>query len=633
MRKTGFDSQPGRLAPLSTGDRRIALGVGLAALLIYLLTLAPTVTGEDSGELIGAAYSLGVPHPPGYPVWTFLAHLFTWLPIGAVGWRVNLLSACCAAGTVSLLTLLGIGLTRNRGAAVLGALCFAFSRVFWEHALIAEVYTFTTLFMALILYRCLRVCDEGSSTHLYTTALLAGMGTGVHSTLVLLLPFWLILLVHQSPLQLRRSLPHYLKLGVAMLLGTAVYLYLPLASLRNPAVDWGDPETLSRWWDVVRRAQFGFMVDQYPHSLPRFFGQCLTMTQFWLRDFVGLGALLGLLGFVLLGRRQRYLACYLVAMALATLLAAVYMQNFEHNREWLWVMRVFLLPAEFITAIGLIATFAWLGENNKNLRGFVVGLGVALLLASLMHNSTVNKRGDYVAEDYARNILASLPENAVYVPVADHQAFPVLYLQVAEGLRPDVTLLRKYGYLDLAAVPGLAEAGEAEWGHFPLRRHDPEILNWILENTDRPVYLFPQEATSGLEASLIPTGLLLQALRPGELPQETPLSALTWRNLLPTHPVADYSLSLIQYDWATAAARMAFSDGDETAALEHVAAAADFGHRESAILHNLGVLCARNGAYGHAASYFQEVLEQSPENDAVRSKLERAQALAAKSGA
>ncbi len=629
----GAKSACGLLMPPTRGDYATALSVGFFALMLYLSSLAPTVTGEDSGELIGAAYTLGVPHPPGYPVWTFLAHIFTWIPFGSVAWRVNLFSAVCGAGTVTLLTLIGIGLTKRRGAAALGALCFATSRVFWEHSLIAEVYTLTTLFMALILYLCLRGFQAERPARIYGTALLVGVGTGVHSTLVLLLPFWLLLLLMQSPPTLQRSASFYLKLALTTFLGCGVYIYLPLAALRDPAVNWGDPDTLSRWWDVVRRSQYAFMVGQYPHSWPRFFGQCVTMTQFWFRDFVGLGAILGLAGFAVLFRRQRFLALYLIAAALTMVLVAVYMQNFEQNREWHWVMRVFLLPAELITAIGIICAFAWLGAVRRNIQVFVLGIGMALFLASLFLHASLSKAKYRYAEDYARNILASLPENAVYIPIADHQAFPVLYLQVAEGLRPDVILLRKYGYLDLEAIPGLKKAGIESWGRFPKRRFEPEIVDWILKNTARPVFLYPQEIVGGLSAEIVPAGLLLQALRPGETVQITPLSRLSWRSSLPSEPVSDYTLSLIQYDWASAEARMAFAAGDSDAALGHVKLAVAFGHHAPVILNNMGSLCARNKAYEAAAGYFRELVEKEPENDAARKKLERARRLSKKPAA
>ena len=68
--------------------------------IIYLVYLAPSIVGGDSGELITTAYLLGVPHPPGYPLYTILGKLFSLIPFYSVAWRVNLLSAlldafCC----------------------------------------------------------------------------------------------------------------------------------------------------------------------------------------------------------------------------------------------------------------------------------------------------------------------------------------------------------------------------------------------------------------------------------------------------------------------------------------------------------------------------------------------------------
>src|SRR5260370_21268266 len=78
-------------------SRLLKLGLpvlaAMAVFLVYLRTLAPTVVGGDTPELITVAYTMGVAHPPGYPLFTMLAKLFTLFPFGTVAWRVNLLSA------------------------------------------------------------------------------------------------------------------------------------------------------------------------------------------------------------------------------------------------------------------------------------------------------------------------------------------------------------------------------------------------------------------------------------------------------------------------------------------------------------------------------------------------------------
>ena len=106
-------------------DAAAALGLGAAFFALYLRTLCPTVYWYDSAELVTAAVTLGITHPPGYPVYTWLGHLFTWLPLDAAV-AVNAMSAAFGAAAVGLVFLLGrrIGLGRGPsavGAATLGA--------------------------------------------------------------------------------------------------------------------------------------------------------------------------------------------------------------------------------------------------------------------------------------------------------------------------------------------------------------------------------------------------------------------------------------------------------------------------------------------------------------------------------
>src|SRR2546423_1153838 len=65
----------------------------------YYLTIAPEMTLEDSGELATGSFYAGIPHPPGYPVWTIFTYFWTLIPIGNVAWRVAL--AGCFAGALA----------------------------------------------------------------------------------------------------------------------------------------------------------------------------------------------------------------------------------------------------------------------------------------------------------------------------------------------------------------------------------------------------------------------------------------------------------------------------------------------------------------------------------------------------
>ena len=102
-------------------DYLIALAVGVCALAAYVRTLAPDVLYGDSAEFQTLAYTLGITHSTGYPIYLLLARLLGFLPVGSPAWRVNLLSALSAAVTLSNVFLLARYLTRSRIGALLGS--------------------------------------------------------------------------------------------------------------------------------------------------------------------------------------------------------------------------------------------------------------------------------------------------------------------------------------------------------------------------------------------------------------------------------------------------------------------------------------------------------------------------------
>src|SRR3989344_6509472 len=82
----------------------------LIPFIFYLLTLSPTVSFGDTGELITASATLGIPHPPGSPIWVLLSHLFTYIPVGSIAYRVNLSSAFFVAASSLVFYILTLSL-------------------------------------------------------------------------------------------------------------------------------------------------------------------------------------------------------------------------------------------------------------------------------------------------------------------------------------------------------------------------------------------------------------------------------------------------------------------------------------------------------------------------------------------
>ncbi|WP_295155023.1 DUF2723 domain-containing protein [uncultured Brachyspira sp.] len=147
---------------LSKIDSVFAAAAFLFTFLLYLFTLTPSLSAGDNGELTTAAYFLGVGHAPGYPFYTLMSKLFTYIPIGNIAWRTNLFSGTCAAIAMIFFYLIMVkvlGQNRiERGfspivqiPALFASIAFAISDNMWAQATMAEVYSLNILQIASML--------------------------------------------------------------------------------------------------------------------------------------------------------------------------------------------------------------------------------------------------------------------------------------------------------------------------------------------------------------------------------------------------------------------------------------------------------------------------------------------------
>ena len=203
------DSRPERFHRTDFIAAALVFGV---TLLVYILTLAPSVTLEDSGELITGAADFGVPHPPGYPLWTMSGYLFSHLiPFGNVAWRINIQSAVFGAAANAVLTLLvchsGRWLAQRWAPAemqplarrwmfyigMLAGFVIGFSDVMWSQGVISEVYTLNGLFVNLVLLFFYFWMLEPRKTHrLIIAVFVFALGLTNHHTLIQMIPAMLL---------------------------------------------------------------------------------------------------------------------------------------------------------------------------------------------------------------------------------------------------------------------------------------------------------------------------------------------------------------------------------------------------------------------------------------------------------
>ena len=170
-------------------DSLWALAIGVAALALYLATLQPDFGGpEDTPKFQFLGYVLGTAHPPGYPLYVLLSHVFVTLPIRTIAYRANLFSAVMAAVACALAYAIARQLGAARWSAVCASLGLATGASFWRNALIAEVYSLAAVMVALTIALLLRWSARGGSGYLLAAVAAFSLGLGNHLTIVGLLP-------------------------------------------------------------------------------------------------------------------------------------------------------------------------------------------------------------------------------------------------------------------------------------------------------------------------------------------------------------------------------------------------------------------------------------------------------------
>jgi len=177
--------------------------------LIYLLTMAPTMSFWDCGEYIATSVILGVPHPPGSPLYLLLGNFFSKIPIFSdIGARINLISPIASAFSVMFLYLIVVHLIEeyngktktvsdiliNYFSAFVAAMTFAVTDSHWYNAVEAEIYSLSTFFTSIVVWMILKWNNESKENnwnvrYLLIIAYLFGLATGLHLLNLLTLPF------------------------------------------------------------------------------------------------------------------------------------------------------------------------------------------------------------------------------------------------------------------------------------------------------------------------------------------------------------------------------------------------------------------------------------------------------------
>lgn len=392
---------------------------------------------------------MGIPHPPGYPLYVLLGRAATAVPIGDLPFRLNVTSAVFGALAAVAIYAIAFELTRQRAAAFAASLSLAFSYHFWGQSLVAEVYTLDAALLAGLLYATCLYQRTQRPAALYAAFFLLGLALAHRTTSLFLVPPLLAWGVANGS---RRNVDLWLRAFCFLIPGLSLYLLLPVLYAAQPDYLWNAGYTLSgepAYVDLTTREGLTwYATAQVFRPLAFAFGPAGVLRETaryasWLwSEFAGVGAILGAAGFTRAWRQHRPFL-YLTAGAFAL-------------QAWFYINYGALDKDQMFLATYVIWSL-WIGLGVKELldlagsgylRAFAVpavrALALALPVALLFTNfAALDFSGDSPVRDGTQRLFAAAPEGTLVIGEWGDIA-SVQYEQTVEHERPDLTLVGRW---------------------------------------------------------------------------------------------------------------------------------------------------------------------------------------------
>ena len=397
---------------------------GLIALAVYYTTICHSVWIGDSGEFSLALKTLGICHPPGYPLFTLIGHIFvSVLPFVRPTIAANLYNIVIASATVTVIYYFFRRRLSQWSAALL-SLIWAFTPIFWAETAGVEIYAFNLLLIVLTLL----AIESGHNRKWLIAAYLFGLSLANHPSAMSVLPVLIFLFIKEKKYRQRNFLPVIL---IILAITGSIYLYLLVRASCNPLSNWGNPENLRALIDHMTLIQYSGWIG---HSWENMAVSCrlffITILDSWL--WIGIAATItgAIIGWI---HNRSMTVCALLILTASLILSSSH-QALDYEPFYILTMFASLLLISNI--------FIWLeGQSFSPLfRYGVYSAGLIVCLLLLFTNYQDQDKSDYtLSEDYSKHILDSAGSGIIFT-AGDINSFTTLYLRYVEGYRPAVEI-------------------------------------------------------------------------------------------------------------------------------------------------------------------------------------------------
>jgi len=480
----------------------IAAAIAAAVMfLLYFATIAPSTWMWDTGEYMAAVKVLGLPHPPGNPLFVLLANAFAQLPLpGSYAQHINTLAALTSAAAAGIWFLVTERIVsswleekwQRVTVASLGTLIGGTAFTVWNQSVVNEkVYTVSLLFFAIVSWLTLTWMDDSrgprANRKLLLILYLLGLGYTNHPAGFLALPAVGIAVV---AMRWRILLDWRLAgKGVALLaLGLTPFLFEPIRSAHFPIINEGETTgcatqigldcTLSKL--TRERLMYNINREQYGDKLERFAPYTAQVSMWWMyfkwqwirdayNERAGLQAILatlflslGMLGGYVHWKRSRKTFVYFGPLMFTLTLALIYYMNFKYgwsqspelgdsvirevrDRDYFYLWSFSAWGIWVAVGLGYVWSSAARSFQRTDETRRPWMLTAPILLVAMIplaaNYRAVDRRGDTFTRDFAADVLNSVEPYGIIISNGDNDTFPLWYAQEVEGIRKDVMVV------------------------------------------------------------------------------------------------------------------------------------------------------------------------------------------------
>lgn len=497
---------------------------------LLLSTIPASVYLGDCGETISVSHTLGIQHPPGYPLHTLIAKLFSFIAIGDISFRIYLFSVFLSLlnliliyfFTLNILPLINIK-KDNFFIPVFASLFYLFGFTIWQQSIIAKggIYIFNIMFLILLSIILLKIFYNKKIKYIYLFSFIFGLSlTHHHMSQFALLPAYFYFL-YKSKIFDSLKTKNFIFMILFFLLGISLYLYLPIRA-KTAILNWGDPSNLKNFLWVLTRYQY--VGSEITRSFFNSFNQFLKFFSCVFYEYLFLGFLFILIGFVFLYKKNRILFFYFILIPIIFLTLTTIYLNLSKDR--LYIMETYITPVYFPLSILLAIGVSYFTQLSKKAYLPVYIIAILLVFFQIfIFYPKLDKSRYFFAYDYNKNILISADFTSILFTSGDGVVFPTWYLKYVKNFRQDITL---------AGSPVLP----MKWVRDNIKKQNPniilpeiktdkigtesigKIINAIikLNINSFPIYFSynkPEENAIDSTLSVMPKGLIFRAIPSG----------------------------------------------------------------------------------------------------------------------